>query len=96
MTDDEEIDEVLDGYEWMLDQVDAGIIDLVDRIRNEDIEDKEIERLRVDQLHTLGYLLRTRRQIFKDRSLVNLSDRIDALRDDPDTEPVHIGPERAE
>ena len=74
----------------MLDQVDTGIEDLCRRIDADEIEDYQREEIRLKQYRTLGYLVRTKRQVLKDKTLGELSEEIEQLKNEREVDSISI------
>lgn len=70
-----------DNYDAMLEKLDRTMETLVDDIENGRIRDAEKEKVRLKQYRTLGYLIRTKRQVLEDKTLEELAEEIEALRD---------------
>jgi len=77
-------------YDRMLDQVDTGIEDLCRRIDADEIEDYQREEIRLKQYRTLGYLVRTKRQVLKDKTLGELSEEIEQLKNEREVDSISI------
>jgi uncharacterized membrane protein len=71
-----------DNYEAMLEQLDGAIERIVEKVENGRIRNPEHEKVRLKYYRTLGYLVRTKRQVLEDKTLEDLAEEIDELRDD--------------
>jgi hypothetical protein len=78
------------NYDRMLEQIDTGIEDLCRRIETDEIEDYQREQIRLKQFRTLGYLIRTKRQVLKDKTLEELSEEIEQLKNEREVGSVSI------
>lgn len=56
----------MDEYEVMLDQFDAAVEEIVEKIYNGRIRKPWDEKVRIQYYRTLGYLIRTKRQVLED------------------------------
>ncbi|WP_331234037.1 hypothetical protein [Natronorarus salvus] len=77
-------------YDRMLEQIDTGIEDLRERIEADEIEDHRREQIRLKQYRTLGYLIRTKRQVLKDKTLEELAEEIEQLKNEREVGSVSI------
>ena len=77
-------------YDRMLEQIDTGIEDLCERIEADEIEDHQREQIRLKQYRTLGYLIRTKRQVLKDKTLEELDEEIEQLKNERDVGSIRI------
>lgn len=73
-----------DNYDVMLDQLDGAITELTDKIETGRIRKPEHEKVRIKYYRTLGYLIRTKRQVLEDATLDDLATEIEALKADQD------------
>jgi hypothetical protein len=78
------------NYDRMLEQIDTGIEDLCRRIETDEIEDYQREQIRLKQFRTLGYLIRTKRQVLKDKTSEELSEEIEQLKNEREVGSVSI------
>lgn len=69
-----------DDYDVMLDQLDGAITELTDKIETGRIRKPEHEKVRVKYYRTLGYLIRTKRQVLEDATLEELEAEIQTLK----------------
>lgn len=77
-------------YDAMLEQLDAGIAEIINKIEDDDLEDPDIETTRIRYYRTLGYLIRTKRQVLKDRTLEELAEEIETLKEHSEVDSVRI------
>ena len=70
-----------DDYDEMLEQLDNTIDGLLDDIKNGRIRDTEKEKVRIQQYKALGYLIRTKQNVLEDKTLTELSEEIEALKE---------------
>jgi hypothetical protein len=75
-----------DDYDVMIEQLDKAIENLTYKITEGRIRDDERERTRCKMYRTLGYLIRTRRQVLEDATLQDLEAEIEKLKADDDTD----------
>lgn len=68
-----------DDYDTMLEQLDGAISELTEKIENGRIRDPERDKVRLKMYRTLGYLIRTKRQVLEDTTLQELEQRLDEL-----------------
>lgn len=81
-----------DEYDRMIEQVDATIGELQRQIQKGEVDDPETESVRLKQFRTLGYLVRTKRQVIKDRTLEELAAEVEELKESTQAESsVSIG-----
>jgi hypothetical protein len=71
-----------DNYDIMLEQLDNAIEELTDKITEGRIRDDERERTRCKMYRTLGYLIRTKKQVLEDVTLQELEAEIEELKAD--------------
>lgn len=71
-----------DSYDVMLEKLDKAIDELTYKITEGRIRDDERERTRCKMYRTLGYLIRTRRQVMEDATLQELEAEIEELKAD--------------
>jgi hypothetical protein len=69
-----------DSYDTMLEQLDKAIDELTYKITEGRVRDDERERTRCKMYRTLGYLIRTRRQVLEDATLQELEAEIEELK----------------
>ena len=69
-------------YDEMLRTVDNAVEELSDKIENGRIRDPERDKVRLKMYRTLGYLIRTRRQVMEDATLQELESEIEELKAD--------------
>ena len=69
-----------DSYDAMLEKLDKAIDELTYKITEGRIRDDERERTRCKMYRTLGYLIRTRRQVLEDATLQELEAEIEELK----------------
>lgn len=77
-------------YDQMLKQLDVGIDEIRETIENDNLDDPEREQIRIRQYRTLGYLIRTKRQVLKDKTLEELAKEVAELKEQRDADPVSI------
>lgn len=77
-------------YDQMLKQLDVGIDEIRETIENDNLDDPEREQIRIRQYRTLGYLIRTKRQVLKDKTLEELAEEVAELKEQRDADPVSI------
>jgi len=71
-----------DNYDVMLEQLDKTIEELTYKITEGRIRDDERERTRCKMYRTLGYLIRTKKQVLEDVTLQELEAEIEELKAD--------------
>jgi hypothetical protein len=71
-----------DNYDIMLEQLDNAIEELTYKITEGRIRDDERERTRCKMYRTLGYLIRTKKQVLEDVTLQELEAEIEELKAD--------------
>lgn len=71
-----------DNYEAMLEQLDDAIERIAEKVESGRIRNPEHEKVRLKYYRTLGYLVRTKRQVLEDKTLEDLAEEIEDLRDD--------------
>jgi len=69
-----------DNYDVMLEQLDKTIDELTYKITEGRIRDDERERTRCKMYRTLGYLVRTKKQVLEDVTLQELEAEIEELK----------------
>lgn len=69
-------------YDDMLRTIDDAVEELSDKIENGRIRDPERDKVRLKMYRTLGYLIRTRRQVMEDATLQELEAEIEELKAD--------------
>jgi len=70
-----------ENYEAMLEQLDAAIGEIGDKIESGRIRDAEKEKVRIQYYRALGYLIRTKRKVLEDKTLEDLEAEIQELKD---------------
>lgn len=74
-------------YDEMLESLDTAITEVEYKIEDGRIRDIEKEQTRIKYYRVLAYLIRTKRQVLEDKTLDDLAEEIEALKDgDADTE----------
>lgn len=82
-----------EAYDAMLDDLETGIDALRAAIEADAVEDPEAAKVKVQQYRTLGYLIRTKRQVLKDRTLVDLAEQVAHLEAELEpTDEVSLAP----
>lgn len=85
-TDSESTPEfVTDDYDVMLEQLDGAIEEITDKIESGRIRNPEHEKVRVKYCRSLGYLVRTKRQVLEDKTLDELAAEIEEMKTDAST-----------
>ncbi|MFC6823491.1 hypothetical protein ACFQEV_00505 [Halopelagius fulvigenes] len=74
-----------DEYDSMLAEVDATIESLRDDIENGRIRDVDREKVRIQQYRALAYLIRTKQKVLQDKTLQELAEEIEELKEQRDT-----------
>ncbi|WP_379691923.1 hypothetical protein [Halopelagius fulvigenes] len=69
----------------MLAEVDATIESLRDDIENGRIRDVDREKVRIQQYRALAYLIRTKQKVLQDKTLQELAEEIEELKEQRDT-----------
>jgi len=69
-----------ENYEIMLEQLDKAIGEIVEKVENGRIRNPEHEKVRIKYYRTLGYLVRTKRQVLEDKTLEELEAEVQALK----------------
>ena len=69
-------------YDDMLRTIDDAVEELSDKIENGRIRDPERDKVRLKMYRTLGYLIRTRRQVMEDATLQELEAEIEEMKAD--------------
>jgi len=70
-----------ENYDVMLEQLDAAIGEIGDKIESGRIRDAEKEKVRIQYYRALGYLIRTKRKVLEDKTLEDLEAEIQELKD---------------
>ena len=70
-----------DDYDEMMQKLDSTIDDLVEKIESGRIRDAEKEKVRIQQYRALGYLIRTKKKVLEDKTLTELAEEIEALKE---------------
>lgn len=78
---DPEDGEDVGEYDAMIEQLDGAISEITEKIQNGRIRDPEKDKVRVQYYRTLGYMMRTKRKILEDRTLEELAEEIEELRE---------------
>lgn len=68
------------SYDVMLEQLDAAIDEIVDKIDSGRIRDVEKEKVRIKYYRTLGYLIRTKQGVLEDKTLEELAEEVEELK----------------
>lgn len=68
-------------YDDMLDSLDGAIENVEEKIENGRIRDVEKEKTRIQYYRVLAYLVRTKRQVLEDKTLDDLADEIEELKE---------------
>jgi hypothetical protein len=66
-------------YDWLLEQLDAAIEEAHRKVESGRVYDADNERVRIKWIRALAYAANVRRQITNDRTLEELSERVDEL-----------------
>ena len=69
-----------ENYEAMLEQLDAAIGEIGDKIESGRIRDAEKEKVRIQYYRALGYLIRTKRKVLEDKTLEELEAEVQELK----------------
>ena len=70
-------------YDYMLAAIDSALEEALYKIEGDGrLTDVKREKVRVDYLRAIGYLVGQRRQVAQDRNLEELAERIDRLEQD--------------
>jgi hypothetical protein len=89
-TDDEVTEKILDGDPEpdargeMIQSVDRAIAEVERKIESGRIRDSEREKVRIKRKRALGYLLRTKRKILRDKELEEMWEIIEDLKEELD------------
>lgn len=70
-----------DNYGAMLEQLDAAIDEIGEKIESGRIRDPEREKVRIQYFRALGYLIRTKRKVLEDKTLEELEAEVQQLKD---------------
>jgi len=73
-----------DPRDEMMQSVDRAIAEVERKIESGRIRDSEREKVRIKRKRALGYLLRTKRKILRDKELEEMWEIIEDLRDELD------------
>ncbi|WP_436343987.1 hypothetical protein [Natronorubrum sp. FCH18a] len=71
----------VDEYDAMLEVLDVAIDEAKRKVENGRVYDAENEKVRIKWIRALAYAVNVRRQCTNDRTLEELSERIDQLED---------------
>ena len=82
-----------ENYEAMLEQLDAAIGEIGDKIESGRIRDAEKEKVRIQYYRALGYLIRTKRQVLEDKTLEDLEAEIRELKEARENDVAGVGAE---
>jgi hypothetical protein len=69
-----------ENYDVMLEQLDATIDEITDKIESGRIRDPEHEKVRIQYYRALGYLIRTKQSVLEDKTLDELAEEIEQLK----------------
>jgi hypothetical protein len=75
----------------MLEQLDAAIGEIGDKIESGRIRDAEKEKVRIQYYRALGYLIRTKRKVLEDKTLEELEAEVQELKRAREAEAVPDG-----
>lgn len=64
----------------MLEQLDKGIGEIVEKVESGRIRNPEHEKVRIRYYRALGYLIRTKRKVLEDKTLEDLEAEIQELK----------------
>ena len=70
-----------DNYDIMLEKIDRATEEIMDKIESGRIRNPETEKVRLKYYRTLGYLIRTKRKVLEDKTLQELEEEIEALKE---------------
>jgi len=65
----------------MLEKIDRATEEIMDKIESGRIRNPETEKVRLKYYRTLGYLIRTKRKVLEDKTLQELEEEIEALKE---------------
>jgi len=82
-----------ENYDVMLEQLDAAIGEIGDKIESGRIRDAEKEKVRIQYYRALGYLIRTKRQVLEDKTLEDLEAEIRELKEARENDVAGVGAE---
>lgn len=68
-----------EDYDAMLETLDVGIEEARRKVESGRVYDAENEKVRIKWLRALAYLVNVRRQVTNDRTLEELSERVEAI-----------------
>jgi ribosomal protein L13E len=66
-------------YDWLLEQLDGAIEEAHRKVESGRVYNAENEKVRIKWIRALAYAVNVRRQVTNDRTLEELSERIDDL-----------------
>jgi hypothetical protein len=69
-----------ENYGVMLEQLDKGIGEIVEKVESGRIRNPEHEKVRIRYYRALGYLIRTKRKVLEDKTLEDLEAEIQELK----------------
>lgn len=84
-TDSEPPEFVTDDYDVMLEQLNAAIEEITDKIESGRIRSPETDKVRIQYYRALGYLIRTKRGVLEDKTLEELAAEIEEMKTDAST-----------
>ena len=70
-----------DNYDIMLEKIDRTTEEIMDKIESGRIRNPKNEEVRLKYYRTLGYLIRTKRKVLEDKTLQELEEEIEALKE---------------
>ena len=70
-----------DNYDAMLEKLDTAIEEVTDKVENGRIRNPEHDKVRIKYYRTLGYLVRTKRQVLEDKTLEELEAEVQAIKE---------------
>lgn len=63
----------------LLERVDTALEEAIRKVEQGRVYDAENEKVRIKWIRAVGYLIRTKRQVLKDKELEEMQERIDQL-----------------
>lgn len=74
--------ETTKDYDVMLEQLDESIDQIIYKLNEGRLNDIEREKVRIKYMRCLGYLIRTKQDIVEDKTLEELADEVERLKEE--------------
>lgn len=71
-----------DDHDAMMRQLDSAIDEITEKIEDGRIRDAEKEKVRIQYHRALGYLIRTKKKVLEDKTLTELAEEVEELKED--------------